>query len=231
MLQATRWRWAGVVIGGALLCGLAGGAGAQEKKPFEKHDSSALNAALKDVINAGAKLYNDNGDHAGCYRMYQGSLLSVRPFLAPDLQKKIDDSVAKAETMGSFADRAFALRSVLDEIRDRTKPPESKTKLPESTEQQGEVAGKVVFDDKPVAGGYSVTLFGTGDKKFSTRIEKGGSFQFKTPIPVGEYRVAIEPTPKTKGPGLPPRYASAATSGLAIRVQAGKQDVELKLVK
>jgi hypothetical protein len=91
-----------------------------------KHDASALNGALKDVINAGAKVYNDNGDHAGCYRMYQGSLLSVRPFLAPDLQKKIDAGVAKAETLGSFADRAHELRGVLDEIRDRTKAPASK---------------------------------------------------------------------------------------------------------
>ena len=34
-----------------------------------------------------------------------------------------------------------------------------------------------------------------------------------------------------KGPALPPRYASEKTSGLVIRVQAGKQQVDLNLVK
>ena len=125
MLQATRWRWASLMIGVLVLLQRCG-ARAQEKKAFEKHDASALNDALRVVINAGAKLYNDNGDHAGCYRMYQGSLLSVRPFVAPDLQKKIDASIASCEQLGSFADRAFELRRVLDEIRDRTK-----TTLPE----------------------------------------------------------------------------------------------------
>jgi hypothetical protein len=221
MLQATRWRWAGVMIG--VLYAFTGSAAAQDKKPYEKHDASALNAALKDVINAGAKLYNDNGDHAGCYRMYQGSLLSVRPFVAPDLQKKIDDNLAGCEQLGSFADRAFALRRVLDEIRDKTKAPESKEK--------GEVAGKLMFEGKGVAGGYFVTLIAAGGKKFSSAIQKDGSFQFKTPIPVGEYRIAIEPIPETKGPPLPARYASETSSGLVIRVQAGKQQVDLNLVK
>lgn len=223
MLHATRWRWAGLWIGAALLCGSAGAAAAQEKKPFEKHDGSALNAALRDVINAGAKLYNDNGDHAGCYRMYQGSLLSVKPFMAPDMQMKIDDSIAKAETLGSYADRAFELRKVLDEIRDKTRPPESKEK--------GVVTGTVVFDSKPVAGGYLVKLFGTGGKEFSTAIQKDGKFQFKATIPVGEYRIAIVPSATEKGPPLPARYASEAKSGLVIRVQPGPQQVELKLVK
>jgi hypothetical protein len=228
MLQATRWRWAGLMIGAALLCGLAGGTGAQEKKPYEKHDASALNAALKDVINAGAKLYNDNGDHAGCYRMYQGSLLSVRPFLAPELQKKIDASVAKAETLGSFAERAFELRKVLDEIRDKTKAPESKeTKAPGSKEN-GQITGRVVFDGKPIPGGFSVTLVSSKGTLVSSAGQKDGSFAFKD-IPVAEYRVAI--ITDTKAGVLPARYGSVETSGLEIRVQPGKQQVDLNLVK
>jgi hypothetical protein len=221
------------MFGGALLCGLAGGAAAQEKKTYEKHDASALNTALRDVINAGAKLYNDNGDHAGCYRMYQGSLLSVRPFVAPDLQRKIDASLAGCDQLGSFAERAFELRRVLDEIRARTKAPETKApeaKEPESKEK-GQVAGTLMFQGKGVAGGYFVTLISGSGKKFSAAIQKDGSFGFKTPIPVGEYRIAIEPVPEAKGPDLPMRYASETTSGLVIRVQVGKQAVDLNLVK
>jgi hypothetical protein len=225
MLKATRWRYAGVLAVGAMLCALSGSNSAQErqeKKPFEKHDASDLNSSLRDVINVGAKMFNDQGDHAGCYRLYQGSLLSVRPFLAPDLQKKIDQGIANAEKMGIYADRAFELRRVLDEIRASTK----------STSDKGEVAGRLMFQGRPVNGGYFVTLVGAEGKKFSSAIQKDGSFQFKTPISAGEYRIAIEGIPgeKTKGLSLPPRYAAEGTSGLSIRVQTGKQHVDLNLV-
>jgi hypothetical protein len=53
----------------------------------EKHDAKILRDALKDVVNAGAELFNKDGDHAGCYRLYQGSLMSIKPFLGPALQK------------------------------------------------------------------------------------------------------------------------------------------------
>src|SRR5208282_4559731 len=41
-----------------------------------------LYEVLKSVINEGADLYNKQGDHAGCYRLYQGSLLTVQPLLS-----------------------------------------------------------------------------------------------------------------------------------------------------
>ena len=119
MLQATR-RCVGLVIVGVMLVAFVGSNAAQEKKdkkPFEKHDGSALNESLRDVINAGAKMFNEHGDHAGCYRLYQGSLISVRPFLSKDLQGKIDAGIASAERMPFFADKAFELRRVLDEVR------------------------------------------------------------------------------------------------------------------
>ena len=142
------------------------------------------------------------------------------------MQKKIDASIANCDQLGSYGERAFELRKVLDEIRERTKAPEAKT-------ADVKVAGRLFLEDKVVAGGYQVTLISASDKKFSTPIQKDGSFAFKMPIPVGEYRVAIEPLPKGKGKGptLPPRYQSAATSGLTIIVVTGSQTVELKMVK
>jgi hypothetical protein len=102
-------------------------AAAQEPKQLhEKHDSTALYKSLGEVINLGAKLFNDQSDYAGCYRLFQGSLLSVRPFLAGDLQKKIDKGLASAEMQSSYADRAWELRGVLDDVRRQLKPAEAK---------------------------------------------------------------------------------------------------------
>src|SRR5262245_17935235 len=87
-----------------------------------KHDAADLHRAVIDVTFAGAKIYNENGDHAGCYRIYQGGLMTLRPYLAKDLQKKVDQSFANAEKMPTYVDRAFELRRALDQIRDATRP-------------------------------------------------------------------------------------------------------------
>lgn len=103
-------------------------AGAADSLDKQIHD------LLRPVINAGADIYNrkvDNEDvfsremnRAGCYRLYQGSLLTLRPLLAahPDLQERIDKGLADAETKSSMGARAFRLREVLDDLRDRLKP-------------------------------------------------------------------------------------------------------------
>jgi hypothetical protein len=207
---------------------LAGDGFSQDKKVADKHDAAALNAALRDVINAGAKIFNENGDHAGCYRMYQGALISVRPFLAPELQKRIDDGMMTAEKLPFFADRAFELRRVLDDIRGQTKGSDG---IGGPSSDKGQVSGNLHLDGQPVAGGYFVTLIGDDGKKFSSAINKAGAFQFKTPIPPGDYRVAIEPIPTEKAIAVPKRYTSETTSGLSVRIQAGKQQINLELVK
>jgi truncated hemoglobin YjbI len=79
---------------------------------------------LRPVINAGADLYNREGDRAGCYRLYQGALLTVRPLLAryPDLQRTVDTSLADANRTTDPGARAFIARFALDTIRTRLKP-------------------------------------------------------------------------------------------------------------
>lgn len=83
----------------------------------------AIYASLREVINQGADLFNINADHAGCYRIYEGALISVKPLLGhhPDLQKAIDEGIADASKLPKVADRAFALRKVLDAIRTKVK--------------------------------------------------------------------------------------------------------------
>ncbi|MBM3995711.1 MAG: hypothetical protein FJ303_16410 [Planctomycetes bacterium] len=208
-----------------------------DKKPYEKHDMSALNDSLRDVINTGAKMFNEHGDHAGCYRLYQGSLLSVKPFLSKDLQGRIDLGIANAERMPFYADRAFELRRVLDDIRASTKGAGgTSTKKGggfEIVPDKGQVDGKLSFDGKAVPGGYFVTLISSDGKTFSSAIQNDGTFQFQTGLNPGDYRIAIQPVPdKTiKTVAIPARYASEATSGLMIRVEKGRQTVDLNLVK
>ena len=212
------------------LLACAGVSVGQEKKAYEKHDQAALNQSLKDVINAGARMYNDHGDHAGCFRLYQGSLIAVRPFLTADLQKKIDAAVFKCEGLASYSERAFELRKVLDEIREKTKPA-SEPIVEKKKDEKGNLAGRVTYQGKPQLGGYFITLLSSDNKKYSSALQKDGSFSFQTPIPVGEYRVAIEPIPGEKLQGkIPARYHTENTSGLSIRVQPGKQNIELNLV-
>jgi hypothetical protein len=89
-----------------------------------EHDGpsgKAIADSLRTVINQGADLYNLNRDYLGCYRLYQGSLLTLRPILDghPDLQKAIDRGIADAERIPINWQKAFALRSVIDDIRSK----------------------------------------------------------------------------------------------------------------
>lgn len=113
-----------------LLIVLAGQSSAQDNKQLDQR----IYDTLKEVINTGADVYNAKAEdrdvyvremnRAGCYRIYQGALISLQPMLAhhPQLQKVIDNSFAKATTQASMAEKAFTLREALDEIRRQLKP-------------------------------------------------------------------------------------------------------------
>src|SRR5262249_7858705 len=72
--------------------------------------------------NSGADVYN-SGDFMGCYRLYDDALSSLKPLLGhrPNLQKAIDDGLARAKTAPPM-DKAFILREVIDQIRKETNP-------------------------------------------------------------------------------------------------------------
>jgi len=73
---------------------------------------------LREVINHGADLYN-SGDWNGCYRLWEGALMSLKPLLAhrPDLQKAIETGLTNAQQDPMLYQRAFVLRKVLDQVR------------------------------------------------------------------------------------------------------------------
>ena len=77
-----------------------------------------INVLLREVINHGADLYN-RGDANGCYRLYEGTLITVRELADrhADWQQTIDDAFERAELKRSVSQRAFVLREVLDRLR------------------------------------------------------------------------------------------------------------------
>jgi hemoglobin len=101
---------------------------AEEKKEDKKVsvDGKALDAyvyrSLAAIINIGADIYN-SGNYVGCYTHYDNALTALKPLLAhrPNLQKAIDDGLAKAKA-APVPDRAFVLREVIDQVRKDTNP-------------------------------------------------------------------------------------------------------------
>jgi hemoglobin len=92
----------------------------QGDKTFDKN----LDSGLRDVINRGAAIYNNQGDFAGCYRLFEGALITIKPLLGtyPELQKKIDSGLGSASMLPNMHERAHSLRKVLDEVRHTVNP-------------------------------------------------------------------------------------------------------------
>lgn len=73
---------------------------------------------LREVHNRGAEMYN-RGDAVACYRIYQGSLWTIRPLLThrPQQQKWLDEEMARIDKEPSIARRAFRLHEVIEQVR------------------------------------------------------------------------------------------------------------------
>jgi hypothetical protein len=73
---------------------------------------------LHSVTNHGADLFN-RGDANGCYRLYEGALMTIRELADdhPDWQQSIDQAFEQAVAKGTVSQRAFALRKAIDQIR------------------------------------------------------------------------------------------------------------------
>ena len=130
-------RHAGRIAAGLLALAILGPTlFADQPKADEKIDRKAIDTALyntlREVINKGADMYN-NGDMTGCYRLFEGALLTAKPMLAhrPELQKGIAKALASADRDPVTFRRAFALRAALDKTRAELNPnPKKDPKLP-----------------------------------------------------------------------------------------------------
>jgi hypothetical protein len=112
-----------LVLGALVLPGHA----AADQPPLPPTAPSAMSQldltlvdVLKEVHNRGADLYNQ-GDAAGCYRLFQGSLLTIRPLLGhhTEVQKAIDAGLADAERSPDLRRRAFALHKLIEQVRNQ----------------------------------------------------------------------------------------------------------------
>src|ERR1043166_5829416 len=119
-MRQKHW-WGSVAVAACVLALAAGGLRAQDNKATDKK----VYETLREVINHGADLYNPpTSDWNGCYRLYEGALLAIKPLLdhRPDLQKAIDTGRAAARANPQVQRRAFDLREVIDRIRGDTNP-------------------------------------------------------------------------------------------------------------
>ena len=103
------------VTAGALLVALGGLARAQDSGNREM--DRRINQGVVAAIKVGVPLYN-GGDHAGCYRVYEGALTALDPLLSykPELKSVVEAGLRDAGQQPSWAQRAVALRTVLDKV-------------------------------------------------------------------------------------------------------------------
>ncbi len=89
----------------------------QTVTPHQKIDERLQNV-LRIVHDRGAALYNTN-DPEGCYRLFEGALLTARPLLEhqPAIQKRIDQGMEAMENEDSFTRRAFMLHELIEAVR------------------------------------------------------------------------------------------------------------------
>lgn len=117
----------------------------QDKQPLDKLDKGLDSKAidnyvfhvLRDLINRGVEIYTA-GDHAGCYRLYEGALIMVRPLLnhRPELQKNINSGLVYAAREEVVWKRAFILRETLDHIRREVRSLPEPDPVPDPTKEK-----------------------------------------------------------------------------------------------
>lgn len=98
----------------------AGFDAAADDKSKAEQDQRIARVAL-DAANAGSDLYNA-GNHEGCFRFYQGTLMAVLPTLdyRPELAGRVKARLDEAKASRSPASGAFVLRAAIDEVLKET---------------------------------------------------------------------------------------------------------------
>lgn len=107
----------------AIGLGLAARVAAQDKAtPLDRADLDRRAAvAVYEATLLGTQIYN-KGNHEGCYRLYQGTLMALQPMLEhrPQLAARVKESLERAATMRTPVEASFTLREALDAIQTET---------------------------------------------------------------------------------------------------------------
>jgi hypothetical protein len=191
---------------------------------------------LKEVHNRGADLYN-RGDPVAAYRLYEGALSAVRPFVAhrPDVLKAVEDGLNETAKADGSKIQAFRLHEVIEQVRASLKKadaataaplvtPEKPTRLaapekpvrPKQSPKAG-VNGVVTLDGKPLAG-VDVTAVSLGQRVprvYTATTDAAGAFAFPAGVPAGRYAVMVT------GKGVPEKFTTVGTSPLRTEMSAG----------
>jgi hypothetical protein len=208
--------------------------------------------ALLEIHENGRAIYNNDGDYAGAYRMYQGGLMVSRRMLAdrPDLQKLISDGLVAAERLPTVDRRAYRLHEVIESVRvelargagkgtERTtipprevgSPGKDATKpSPGVAEVRGGVVGRVMWQGNPLTG-VDVTFVTLGQlppRVFETTTSAQGVYEIPA-LPAGKYVILITPGPNASTKTLPNRYATSTTSPLRFDVKGGGEKLDFVL--
>jgi hemoglobin len=100
---------------------VAAGVAAAQSGPLDRVEQDKRTArVVHDSALLGSELFN-KGNHEGCFRLYQGTLLAVQPMLdhRPKLAALVKDRLDKAAPLRA-AEGAFVLREALDAVQAET---------------------------------------------------------------------------------------------------------------
>jgi hypothetical protein len=195
-----------------------------------------LYLSLKDVINRGAKIFNEDNDHAGCYRLFEGALLGARPFIDRAMQDEVDKGLAAAAKMPSYTDKAFELRRVLDLVRahrapDKETPKVGKEVVTKDKEPGTEKSVKGKETDKSAkeatAKDKAATDKGPADKEKKDKTVKKGKEKKK--LPKDDFK-PIDPEGKGNVVGKVTIAGKPVTGRLTFHQVDGKKSFEAKIM-
>lgn len=113
-------RWQRCLVVGILTFMMAGNAWSADPPAGAKNSNQQVADTLKEILNRGAALYND-GDRNGCYRLFEGALLALKPQFAhnTELSAIVDKGFREMEQHQSVGERAWALRTALVDVRNK----------------------------------------------------------------------------------------------------------------
>ena len=142
-----------ILLAVLILAGITGATRADDKaevKPIDRADlDKRVVVAAYESARLGTKMFNDDKNYEGCFRLYQGTLMALEPMLdhRPKLQATIKQQLNKVKNMKG-ADGAFELRAALDEIQKEIAPSKEEPKKATMWERLGEEKGVKAFVNK-----------------------------------------------------------------------------------
>ncbi len=177
---------------------------------------------LKEIHNRGAASYNA-GDHAAAFRLYEGAIITVKPFLAhrPKIQSLIAEGIDQVDkTIMDPKVKAFRLHEVIEQVR-----ADLKAELKQNLPTLATIAGKVTLGGQPL-GGVALAYTATGAKSSvaSATTAADGTFTVLAGVPAGAYTVTL------LGNSVPVKFAKIETSPIKVEFKTGAnpQAYELK---